>query len=133
MKKVLSILFMFVMLFSLISCNNYTGNDDRKIEYHYSKDCIVVIAMGATFEANLEQSNRYRDIWNSLEWKENAQMSSYDYVFEDGHIWYYYFSLDGIFYDVSNDRYTILSEMLKAEINDSFDNLTFVASCGDNL
>ena len=89
--------------------------------------------MGADYQANAEQSNAYRALWNSLEWKEDANPSSYNYIFYDGQVSIYYNSLDGVFYDVTNNKHANLPKETNDQIRNSFKDLTFVRSNGDVL
>ena len=125
--KYLSLFLSFILVFSLVSCSDA----ENQYDYETSNECIKVCSMGADYEANIEQSNVYRAIWNSLNWKEDANLSSYDYMFFDGPVTIYYYSLDGIFYDMTNNKHAILSEEINEEVRNSIKNLTFIQSQGD--
>ena len=125
--KYLSVFLSFLLIISLVGCNggeNQHGNEE-------SNQCITVWSMGANYEANIEQSNAYRALWNSLEWEENADPSRYNYVFFDSNISIYYDSGTGIFYDMTNKKHATLSEETNAEVRNSIKDLTFVRSNGD--
>ena len=97
-----------------------------------AKDCIEVQAMGADYRANTKQSNAYRALWNSLAWEENADPSMYDYIFLDGQVSIYYCSVDGIFYDMTNNKHVILSKEINDEVINSIKDLRFIRSTGDD-
>ncbi len=123
--KHLSMFIAFLLIFSIVGCGTVDtpiGNESThpsiKNTYIYkeSDKCFKVSAMGYDLEANSEQSNSFRAIWNTLEWKENANWDSYNYWFNDGEIYMRYDSSDGILYDSTNNRHAILSEETNAEI-----------------
>ena len=113
-------------MIGLCACNDNKNQSNGK-----SDDCIKVWSMGADYKANTEQSNAYRAIWENLEWEEGADPNIYNYIFFDGDTSIYYFSGDGIFYDMTNEKHATLSEEINTEVKNSIKNLTLVKSHGD--
>lgn len=116
-----------LLTLSFIGCNNI---EDQTI-YKESNNLIQVMAMGADYEASVEQSNAYRTLWNSLEWEENSNWKSYDYIFIDGDITIYYDSRGAGFYDITNGKHVILSEETNYAVKNSIKDLSFIKSNGD--
>ena len=125
--KYLSFFLSILMLFSFVGCSevNRSNVEDE------SDECIMVWSMGADYEATIEQSESYRAIWNSLEWKEEADPNRYNYIFIDGDLSIYYDSGTGIFYDMTNNKHAILSEEINDDVRSSIKDLTFIKSHGD--
>ena len=128
MKKLLALVLVLACVFGLVACSGSKDQDNKE-----TPNCIKVWSMGADYQANAEQSNAYRALWNSLEWKEDANPSSYNYIFYDGQVSIYYNSLDGVFYDVTNNKHANLPKETNDQIRNSFKDLTFVRSNGDVL
>ena len=125
--KYLSVFLSVLLLFSLVSCSDA----EPRYDYKNSNEGIKVWSMGADYEADIEQSNAYRAIWDSLEWEKNGALNSYNFMFFDGQLTIYYDSIDGIFYDMTNNQYAILSEETNKEVRNSIKDLTFIQSHGD--
>ena len=126
MKKLIRLLLALTYVFGLAACSGSKDQDNKE-----TQNCMQVWSMGADYQANIEQSNAYRALWSSLEWAEDADPSRYNYIFFDGKVSVYYDSLDGVFYDMTNNKHAYLSEETNNEIINSIKDLTFVRSTGD--
>ena len=124
------LLLALMYVFGLAACSGSKDQDNKE-----TQNCIKVWSMGADYQANVEQSNAYRALWNSLEWEEDADPNRYpnryNYIFFDGQVSVYYDSLDGVFYDMTNNKHANLPKETNDAIINSIKDLTFVRSNGD--
>ena len=145
-NRIVSLLAMFCVL-ALIGCDNtpepqvtesdtpsntetqtdVPSNTETQTDVPSNTDSVFkVYGMGIgldKLQISEEQANAVKEIWENCEWADDVTETMYDYVFIDGDREVRYSYDVGIFNDVTNMKSCLLTNELRAEINDIIDHL----------